>query len=240
MARDFSTGSPGPGVACSTGPERSRASPLLRRHRSCAAFGGIPAATPDPTTPRLQYLGSDRAARSAPIMSRAPDCRSSISRLRAASAGSWRRCWAVAGRLDRATWTPGEPRLFAIISRITDAAQRVLRIQGERERFSNAMPDGESRARRRSGRDCNQRSWNGGGSAPRPDRPASPALLPVSKLRALSPDGELAAFDRAALDMPRPGSSLSPRCRNRRRQDACVRIPFGCLELPPVPAREAR
>jgi len=225
-----------------------RREPLLRRHRLLRRFWRHPRATPIDRARGLQYLGSDRrrARRRLCLALRiaghqysgcAPHPGWIMETLLALSLGVF----------DRADMDSLGGRVFSrIISRITDAgATSFTNSRRARALLRTRMPDGESRLQATQAvGDCNQRSWK----AAAPDQAGSTCIActsPVSKLRAaFSRRRNSRAFDRAAARYAKACSSLSPRCRNRRRQDACVRIPVriasNCRRFPREEAKMSR
>ena len=172
MARDFSTGSPGPGVACSTGSERSRREPVIASPSALARLlAAFPPPTPDPTDARgLQYLGGDPGgALGADYVSRsglpviniagcAPHPGWIMETLLALSLGVF----------DRADMDSlGRPRLFADhLAHHGCGRNEFYEFKASAERFSERgclMENLGCKATQAVG-DCNQRSWNGGGS----------------------------------------------------------------------------
>ena len=192
---------------------------------SCAAFGGIPAAAPGPTDARgLQYLGGDPGgALGAEYVSLSGLPVVNISGCAPHPGWIMETLLALSlGVFDRADMDSlGRPRLSRIIRASRMRPQRVLRIQGERRKLLRTrVPDGESRLQGDAGLfgDCNQRSWNGGGSCTQAGSTCIACTSPsFQNTRGFLRTPKLAGIPIGLPSIcPRPGSSLSPLCRNRR------------------------
>ena len=212
---------------------------------SCAAFGGIPAATPDPTDARgLQYLGSDRGgALGADYVSRSGLPVINISGCAPHPGWIMETLLALSlGVFDRADMDSlGRPRLFADhLAHHGCSRNEFYEFKASAERFSERgclMENLGCKATQAVG-DCNQRSWNGGGSCTQVGSTCIACTSPgFETTRGFLQTAKLAGIPIGLpLDMPKAwfvalaalSKSATPRrVRANSRSDR--------LELPPVP-----
>ena len=200
---------------------------------TCAAFGGIPAAAPDPTDARgLQYLGGDPGgALGADYVSRSGLPVINVSGCAPHPGWIMETLLALSLGVSAAPiWTPRAAASFRRPSRPSRLQpQRILRVQGQRRELLRArLPDGASRLQ-----------GDAGGRRLQPAllerrRLLHPGRLDLHRLHLAGFRERRAAFSRRPRSpafrsacrstCPRPGSWRSPRCRNRRRQSACARM----------------
>ena len=212
---------------------------------SCAAFGGIPAATPDPTDARgLQYLGGDRGgALGADYVSRSGLPVINISGCAPHPGWIMETLLALSlGVFDRADMDSlGRPRLFADhLAHHGCARNEFYEFKASAERFSERgclMENLGCKATQAVG-DCNQRSWNGGGSCTQAGSTCIACTSPgFETTRGFLQTAKLAGIPIGLpLDMPKAwfvalaalSKSATPRrVRENSRSDR--------LELPPAP-----